>query len=145
MCGAQHLAGYGVNVVVVLNAVGVKFQFKNRGAVVMVKIPVVEYRVGRIDVRLGQRDLLRLFQRNVGRGRAVLGIGGVVIVVVDGDDAGGELQSLDRILGADAHLFQEIVAGEHRAGLQLEDDVLFISVNILDKIAGFADFKDQIL
>ena len=141
----DNLSGDRVNVILVLVPVRHELQLKNRGSVIVVEFLIVKYRVRCIDIRLGKRNFLRLFQRDVGRRLAVFGIGGIIVIVVNGHDAGGNLQSPDRFLRAGAHISQKIVAGKYRARLQLQDDVLFVAVDVIHKVARFVDFYDQIL
>ena len=110
----------------------------------MVEFLIVKYRVRCIDIRLGKRNFLCLFQRDVGGRLVVFGIGGIIVVVVNGHDAGGKLQSPDRFLRAGAHISQKIVAGKYRARLQLQDDVLFVAVDVIHKVTCLIDLNDQI-
>ena len=145
MLRPDDLARHGVDVVFILVSVGGKFQLEDRGAVVVVEVPVVEHGLRRRDVRLGERDLLRLLQGDVGRRLSALRIGRVIVPAVDGHDAGGKVQPLDRGLRAGAHLLQEVVVREHGARLQLQDDVLFIAVHVIHEEAGLVDLHDQVL
>ena len=140
----DNLAGDRVDVILVLVPVRHEFQFKNRGSVIVVEFLIVKYRVRCIDIRLGKRNFLRLFQRDVGGRFAVLSVGRIIVIVVNGHDTGGKLQSPDRFLRAGAHISQKIVAGKYRARLQLQDDVLFVAVDVIHKVARFVDFYDQI-
>ena len=140
----DNLAGDRVDVILVLVPVRHELQLKNRGSVIVVEFLIVKYRVRCIDIRLGKRNFLRLFQRDVGGRLAVFGIGGIIVIVVNGHDAGGNLQSLDRFLRAGAHIRQKIVAGKYRARLQLQDDVLFVAVNVIHKVTRLIDLNNQI-
>ena len=144
MLRPQDFAGNGVDIVFIFQAAGYELQFKHRGAVVMVKIPVVKHRVGRRHTGLGQGDFLGLLQGDVGRRLPVPCVGGVIVVVIDGYDTRSQLQALDRFLGAGAHPGQEPFAGEHRTGLQLQDNVSHVAVHIICKVAGRIDFHNQI-
>ena len=133
-----------MDIVIVLNAVCGEFQLKDRGPIVVVEFLIVEYRVRRIDVGLGQRNLLRFLQRDVGGRLAVFDISRVIIIVVNGYDTGRKAQPFHCILGAGAHVGKKIVAGKHRTGFQLQDDVLFVAFNVIHEKTGFIDFDDQI-
>ena len=144
MLRLDNLAGDRVDVILVLVPVRHELQLKNRGSVIVVEFLIVKYRVRCIDIRLGKRNFLCFFQRDVGGRLAVFGIGGIIVIVVNGHDAGGKLQSLDRFLRAGAHIRQEIVAGKHRTGFQLQDDVLFVAVNVIHKVTCLIDLNNQI-
>ena len=139
----HHLAGGGVDIVFVFDSVGNKFQLKNRGAVVVVKFPVVKHRVRAVHVCLGQGDFLGLFQGDVGGGLAVLRISRVVIAAADGHHAGGQL--FHRRLGAGAHILQKTFCGQNRAWFQLKDNAFPVPVQVLHKITGLIDLCNQIL
>ena len=80
-----------MNVIFILISVRSEFQLKDWGSIVMIKFFIIEYRVRSFDICLGKRDLLRLFQSDVGRRLTVFGISGVVIVIIDGHDTGGKV------------------------------------------------------
>ena len=141
----DNLAGDRVDVILVLVPVRHEFQFKNRGSVIVVEFLIVKYRVRCIDIRLGKRNFLCFFQRDVGGRFAVLSVGRIIVIVVNGHDTGGKLQSPYRFLRAGAHISQKIVAGKYRAWFQLQDDVLFVAVDVIHKVTCFIDFYDQIL
>ena len=145
MLSSYNLSGHGMNIVFILIPVRSKFQFKNRGSVIVVELPVIKYRVRSVDIRLGKCDFLRFLQSNIGRRLTVFGISRVIIVAIDGHDAGRKIQPFHRFLGADAHICQKIVAGKYRPRLQLQDNVLFVSINVIYKIARLVDLYDQIL
>ena len=110
----------------------------------MVKFLIIEYRVCNIDICLGQSNFLCFFQSNIGRRFAVFRVGRVIIIIVNGHDIGRKAQSFHRLPGAGAHILQEIIAGEHRSWLQLQDDVFFVAVDIVHKVTRFIDFYNQI-
>ena len=140
----DNLSGNRVDVILVFIPVRHELQLKNRGSVIVVEFLIVKYRIRCIDIRLGKRNFLCFFQRDVRRGLAVFGIGGIIIIVVNGHDAGGNLQSPDRFLRAGAHIRQEIVAGKYRAWFQLQDNVLFVAVDVIHKVTCLIDLNDQI-
>ena len=140
----DNLAGDRVDVILVFIPVCHEFQLKNRGSVIVIEFLIVKYRVRCIDIRLGKRNFLCFFQCDVGGRLAVFGIGGIIVIVVNGHDAGGKLQSLDRFLRAGAHISQKIVAGKYRTGFQLQDDVLFVAVNVIHKVTCLIDLNNQI-
>ena len=137
-----HLACNGMNIVFILISVGSKFQLKNRGPVVVVEFLIVEYCVRSRDVGLGQRNFLRLFQGNVGGRLSVFGISRVVIIAVNGYNAGSKAQPFYGFLGAGAHILQEIAAGKRRTGFQLQNNVLFVAVDVIHEKTRFIDFYD---
>ena len=145
MLRLDNLAGYRVDVILIFVPVCHELQLKNRGSVVVVEFLVVKHRVRCVDIRLCKRNFLRLFQRDVGGRLAVLSVGGIIVIVVNGHDAGGKLQSPDRFLRAGAHISQKIVAGKYRTGFQLQDDVLFVAVNVIHKVTCLIDLNNQIL
>ena len=144
MLRLDNLAGNRVDVILVLVPVRHELQLKNRGSVVVVEFLIVKHRVRCIDIRLGKRNFLCFFQRDVGGRLAVFGIGGIIVIVVNGHDAGGKVQPFHLFLCTGAHIRQEIVAGKHRARLQLQDDVLFVAVNVIHKVTCLIDLNDQI-
>ena len=111
----------------------------------MIKFLIVEYCVCRIDVCLSQGNFLCFLQGNVGRRLSVLGIGRIVIIVVNGYDAGRKVQPFHSLLRTGAHIRQKIIAGKHRAGFKLQDNVLFVSVDVIHKITRLVDLNNQIL
>ena len=76
-----------MNVIFIFIPIRSEFQFKNRGSVIVVELPVIEYRVRSVDIRLGKCDFLRFLQSDIGRRLTVFGISRVIIVVVNGHDA----------------------------------------------------------
>ena len=141
----EDFPGYGVDIILIFDAVCHEFQFKHRRTVVVVKLLIFKHSIGCADIGLGQRDFFCLFQGNIGRFSSIFDISWVVIVVVNGHNARGKAQSLHRILGAGAHIGQKVAAWKHRTRFQLQDNVLLVAVNILYKIAGLIDFNNQIL
>ena len=134
-----------MDVILVLVAVGDKLQLKYRDAVVVVKFPFFKHRVLRPHVGPRQRNLPRFFQRDI-RGRlAIPGVGGVVIVAADGHHAGGQAEIVHGVLRGVAHALQEIIAGEGRTGFHPQDDVPFVSVQVVRKAAGLVHLHDDIV
>ena len=136
---------HGVHVVFIFHAAGGKFQLKNGGSVVVVKFPVVKNGVCRVYACVGKGDFLSLFQSDVGRRRTVSGIVRVIVVIVNGHNAGGEMQVLHRVLSACGHFLKKCAAGNNGAGLQLNDNVLSAAVYVFDKVTGLIDFYDQVV
>ena len=134
----------GIDIIFVFFSVGGKFQFKNGFAVVVVEFPVVKNGIGGIHACVCEGDLLCLFQGDIrGRG-AVSCIIRIIVVIINGHDAGGKAEILHGFPGAGADLFQEPVVGNDGTGLDLNDDVFPAAVDILDEVSGFVDLYDQV-
>ena len=144
MLGLDNLSGYRMDIVFIFHAVCVEFQLEYRGSVVMVKLFVVKYSVCRVYVSLRQSDLLCLLQSDVGRGPFSRGVGRVVVVLINGYNVGCKAQTLDCVLGAGAHVLQKVVAGKHRARLDLDYNIFLMAVDVVYKVACCVDFCNQV-
>ena len=144
MPGFDHFPCGRVYIVFVFIAIGGELQFKNRGPVVVVELLVIKHGVFCRNVGLGQGNLLRFFQGDVGGGLPALCICGVVIVAVNGHNPGRKADLFDHRLGAGAHIRQEMVAWEYRSGFQLQHNILFVPVDVLYKVSGLVDFLNQV-
>ena len=109
----------------------------------MIKLFVIKYGIFRIDIGLSQSDLLGLFQSDITGWLPFSGIIRVIVILINGHNTGRKVQRLYRILRAGTQISQELITGNHGAGLQLNNDVPFIAVNILYKISSFTDFRHQ--
>ena len=141
----DYLAGYCMNIIFIFLAISLKLQLENRSSVIMIKLFIIKHRIRSRNTSLGQRNFLSFFQCDVWRRLPIFNISRIIIIIVNSNDSRTKSKVFNRILGTITHFSQEIVTWKNRTRFQLENNTLFVSINILYKIASFIDFYNQIL
>ena len=140
----QHFSGHCIHVILIFDAICCKLQLEKGSSVIVVKFPVIENSIGCADICLSKSDFLGLLQSNIGRRSIRAGISRIIVLIIDGDDLRSKAQVLNRVPGACAHIFKEVVAGKYGTGLNLEHDIFLVSIDIFHKVTGCVDFCNQI-
>ena len=90
-------------------------------------------------MELGGQQLLG----GLGADVALLGVGGVVVVIVQGHGLGADAVVIHHRLHRHSQLVEEIIGGVLGASLQLEDDVFLVAVDGVIEVAVLMDALHQ--
>ena len=133
----QHLAGRGVDLVFVFDAVQDVFDFV--GAVV--NVVVLFHKLQVAASQLGGQNALG----GLGVDIALLPIPVVVVVFVNGDGLCADLLGLQGGLGVGGNPFQKVVAGILGAVFQFQHQVFGLSLRGILEVTGGVDAADEFL